>query len=245
MPIFDVHAHIGVWPFPIPACDIGDVRALMRRFDIGACAISSAKAIVYDMEEGNVETARAIADCEGALGYVVVNPNALERSCAELDRYYVQPKFVGAKIHPSYSRTATGSDAMRALVAEVAERGRPLLIHCGGESEVAAADRLAADFPRLRIILGHGGAGAWREGAQAAAARPNVYVEFCGSIAHRGKIAQAARIAGAEKVLFGSDLTLLDPGYMLGLVEDAALDQRETEMILWRNARNLFEEWMP
>ena len=44
--------------------------------------------------------------------------------------------------------------------------------------------------------------------------------------------------------MFGSDLTLLDPGYTLGLVQDAGLDEKETEMILWDNAHSLFEEWI-
>jgi len=245
MPIFDVHGHIGVWPFPIPACDVSDVQALMRRHGIGACLVSSAKAIVYDMEEGNAELAEAIRDAEGVYGYVVVNPNYLDRSRAELDRYYARSKLVGAKIHPSYSRTPIGANSMRALVAEVARRGRPLLIHCWGEGEVAAAGRLAMEFPSLAIILGHGGGGAWREGAQAAAEHPNLYVEFCCSVAHKGKIAEAVRVAGPGKVLFGSDLTLLDPGYTLGLVQDAGLDEAKTRMILWDNARNLFRKWMP
>jgi hypothetical protein len=36
---------------------------------------------------------------------------------------------VGAKIHPSYSRTPIGANSLRALAAEVARRGRPLLTH--------------------------------------------------------------------------------------------------------------------
>jgi predicted TIM-barrel fold metal-dependent hydrolase len=244
MPVFDVHAHLGAWPFPIQASRIEDIEALMRRCEIRACLVSSTKAIVYDMEEGNADVAAAIAGREGLFGYVVVNPNFLERSCAQLDEYYGRPQFAGAKIHPSYARTPMAADSLRALVAEVARRGRPLLIHCNG-GEVAAAARLAAGFPALPIILGHAGFDAWPEAARAAAEQANVYLEFCGTTAHRDKIRGAVDLAGARKVLFGSDLTLLDPGYGLGLIEDSGLDERTTRMILWENARNLFEEWMP
>jgi hypothetical protein len=237
--IIDVHAHHGRWPFPIPAKDAQGMLALMDECGIGRAVVSSSLAIVCDMEAGNARVAELAAASERFLGYVVVNPNFADRSRREMDRHFANPSFVGAKIHPSYSCSPIGSERTQALIAEVAARGKPLLIHTWGAQEVEALNAATQDAGPP-VIMGHAGGDAWREGIRAAAQNPRLYLEFCCSYAERDMIGQALALAGASKMLFGSDLTLLHPGLMLGMLDSVEMSDAERASIVAGNARRIF-----
>ena len=84
----DVHGHLGVWNFPIP--NAGTPEALLRhceKYDVAHVACSSVLAICYDMQEGNEELAEAFEPHPELLGYVYCNPNYLEESVTEMERY--------------------------------------------------------------------------------------------------------------------------------------------------------------
>lgn len=239
MAIIDVHAHFGEWPFPARALDAPGMLALMDRHGIARAIFSSVLAIVYDMEEGNRRLAETLKASERLFGYVVLNPNFPERSRREMDRYFDHPAFVGAKLHASYSRSPIGSERTQRLIAEVAARGKPLLLHTWGAADIAAvAATTAAEGPP--VIMGHAGADAWREGIRAAAENPRLYLDFCSSYAERDKIAQALAGAGAEKIVFGSDMDLIAPSFTLAMFEDTPMSDSQRDAICAANARRIF-----
>jgi predicted TIM-barrel fold metal-dependent hydrolase len=84
------------------------------------------------------------------------------------------------------------------------------------------------------------GGDAWAEGIMAAKESPNLYVDFCATWADADKVARVVGELGAERVLFGSDYTLFDPGHTLGMLEEAALSVEEKALILRGNAERLF-----
>lgn len=241
MPIIDIHTHYGKWPFPMKEWGIEYSLDLMRKRGISKAVMSSASAIVYDFVEGNRDMARAIEGHPELLGYVTVNPNYFDASCRELEAYYKKPNFVGAKIHPAYCRRAINSPQTRALVRKVADCGKPLLIHTYGQGTPSQIIDLVKDCPDLPIIMGHGGADAWREAAEVVRQSENVYMEFCCSVLETDKVRRSIDIAGgADKILFGTDLDLIHPGMIAGSYEEACLSQDEKEQILFRNASRIF-----
>lgn len=240
MPVFDIHSHYGKWPFPMRQWGPDYSLELMRRRGISKTVMSSSYAIVYDFMEGNRQMAEAIEGHPELLGYVTVNPNYFDASCRELESYYKKPNFVGAKIHPAYCRRAINSRENRALVRKIAEYGRPLLIHTYGPGTPGQVLDLAKDCPDLPIIMGHGGADAWREAAEAITQAPNLYMEFCCSILETDKVRRSIEIAGVGNILFGSDLDLIHPGFIAGCYEEAGLSPAEMEKILHKNASRLF-----
>lgn len=157
--IIDVHAHLHTdsYRFPIRASGLSTALADCDHHRIETMIASSSVGIFYDMEAGNAEMLELIEDTLRFHGYVVVNANYLERSCAEMDRYYQHPSFVGAKIHCEYSQQPTGGEPMRALFAEIAKRGRPVKIHNDGPGWQYAIRDLARAHPQLPIIVAHGG----------------------------------------------------------------------------------------
>ena len=64
----------------------------------------------------------------------------------------------------------------------------------------------------------------------------NLYLEFCSSWAGLGKIERAVDICGVEQMLFGSDMDLIDPAFVLGAYEDAHLTDEQLRTIYWDNA---------
>lgn len=237
----DVHAHIGTWPYPAPAGD--PVERLLRwcdREELRYAICSSGLALYYEMAEGNAEVAAALARDERLLGYVYVNPNWLDRSVAEMERYLADGRFVGAKIHPRLSATPEDAPRMAELIAAVAEHTRVLLMHTVDRGSVRQMGRYAAAHPRLAIILAHAANTDSDEAARVAREHPNTYLDFASEWPGAGRVRRAIGICGAEQIVYGTDMDLLDPGYARGQFEAADLTEDEARLIYHENAARIF-----
>lgn len=241
--IIDVHAHAGPWFF---AMDVGSPdlgETLMRRYGIDVAIVSAAEAVTYDVVSGNRWLAdvleNAPPDAPRRYGYVTVNPTDLAAAEADLERYLPGGRFVGVKLHTTYPAQGLASTAMRDALRLVAAAGVPALVHTWGADVWSLLDVLEAE-PSLRLIAGHMGGPAWREGVAAAGRCERLLLEPCCSITDRGKIRHALDRVPPGQLLFGTDSTLIDPAVSLGMVADAGLDARERELMMWRNAAELF-----
>jgi predicted TIM-barrel fold metal-dependent hydrolase len=236
-PTIDMHAHLGPWRFPILTRTTETMLTYTRRYNLEKIIISSALGIVYDMEEGNRELKGLVDPHPELLGYVATNPNFVEESAAEMDRYYRYPNFVGAKIHGEYSKTPTAAPRMAALFAEIARRGRPVKIHNYGPDWLPALRDLARKYPDLPIIMAHGGS----LGTPAFIKdTPNIYLEYCRSSSVRGLIREGLETLGPERLMFGTDQDLFDPGYAFGAYHDAGFTEKEAEMVMYTNAKRVY-----
>ena len=65
-------------------------------------------------------------------------------------------------------------------------------------------------------------------------------MDIAGDIWPNGFLEFMARAIGAERILFGSDYTMMDQELMLGVVVGASLSIPEKENILYNNAKALF-----
>jgi len=236
----DVHQHVGPWPFPGKWGGIEINLELMELRGIDVAIISSTEAIVDDMIAGNAHLAEDIAGHPNLLGYVTLNPRFPGLSVREMEKYARHPQFVGYKIHTSYSGTAMGEPRLAALFERMAQAPRPLLIHTWGAAAVSALAALAARYPQLPIIVAHAGGDAWRQAIAAAAAQPNLWLEFAMSTPERGRIERAVEALGGERVLFGTDSTLFDPQYMLSCFAEAQVPDSLRPQMMGENAARLF-----
>ena len=239
-PIIDVHCHLGRWQFPIPSDGAAGLLRLMHQAGVDRAILSSAQAIMYDLEGGNRWVAEEIAAHPELLAYVVVNPNDLALSCREMDRYYQLPNFVGAKLHLVYSGQTTRLPQTQSLLAEVARRGRPMKVHVEEEDQrgaLQALRELAQTYPEWSIIKAHGGNG---QLAQVVADVPNIYFEFGGSGGLSQNIRQALDVLGPDRVMFGSDADLNDMSKQIGVYHDAGMTPQERRQVLSGNAKRVF-----
>jgi predicted TIM-barrel fold metal-dependent hydrolase len=238
--VIDVHSHFGHWRIPIHNEHNNPTRMLerMRRFGVSHSVVSHYEGMRYDIEAGNRQIAEAIAGHPELLGYVELNPHQLELSCAEMDKYYALPNFAGAEVELIHTVQPTGSAEVAALMAEIAKRGKPVLFEPAGAGDAPAERELARRHPALTIIHAHGFDVNW---ARVVADTPNICVEFNRSASCQHEIRDCLRLMGPERLLFGSDQTLLSLGASIGLYMDAGLHAAERRLILHENARRIFK----
>jgi predicted TIM-barrel fold metal-dependent hydrolase len=131
----------------------------------------------------------------------------------------------GLKVHPPHQLFAANAylDALPGLAqvyGQAEELGMPVMIHTGTSvfpgarnrfADPMAADDVAVDFPRLRLILAHAGRPLYMETCVFLARRhPNLYLDVSG-IPPRRLLQYLPRLADlADKVLWGTDWP--DPG---------------------------------
>jgi predicted TIM-barrel fold metal-dependent hydrolase len=216
--LLDVHSHVGSLAFPTPS--VSDHKSVAALYGISRSVASSLRAITEDADLGNAEC--FAASSESLLSYVVLDPNDLEHSVTAMDAAYARDLAVGAKIHCGWSNTLTASRACGELLREVARRGRPLLIHVDGLDWAAPLADVANAFADWKVIVAHAGPGTpVRETANLVERTRNVYAELATSFPDQTTVAEVVQRIGPERLLFGSDLPLLDPAYVQGIYADA------------------------
>jgi predicted TIM-barrel fold metal-dependent hydrolase len=238
--IIDVHSHLGQWRFPLREenYDPSAMLRRMKRYGITRSVLSSYESMRYDIAEGNRKLAAAIEGHPELLGYVELNPYQLELSCAEMDKYYRLPNFAGAELELHHIPCSAASPKVRALMAEVAKRGRPILFIPDAGSSAQAERELARLTPNLAIIHAHGFDAEW---ARVVADTPNICVEFNRSFSSHYDVRDGVDILGPQRVFFGSDQTLLGVGSTIGVYLDARLTETERRLVLSENARRIFK----
>lgn len=118
-----------------------------------------------------------------------VNPHLHHPIAEELLRQ-VGLGAVGLKAHPVHGGFSAADPMMYPAYQVCAERGLPLVVHCGtstfpGSSNAMAApellDPVLRDFPGLTVVLAHGGRGWWYDQAAfLALMHDDVWIELSG-----------------------------------------------------------------
>lgn len=241
MPIIDVHAHYGVWPFPDKGEELEKLLKFLDKYEVEKCILSSARAIVHDLLRGNAELAEVLEKDPRLFGYVVLNPNYPELCEREMTQYLRGgTKFLGVKLHYAYTGVPLDSPETREVLRRLRRHDVPALLHTYSASDIYQVAKLAQEFGQQKFILGHMGGHAWKEAIREAEVHTNFYLEPCCSIAEVDRITEAVK-AVPHRIVFGSDMTLLHPAYTLGMVMDADLSEMEREAVLRRNALRLFK----
>lgn len=106
-------------------------------------------------------------------------------------------------------------------------------------------DRLCSQFPDIHFVLAHLGDSPdeVRERIELTARHPNLYLDICGHGYQRmGILEMAVRVAGAERVLYGSDFTINDPAGVIARLDKSNFDSETRAKILGRNLTRLLAE---
>lgn len=191
----------------------------------------------------------AIQHAEGdrVRSYVAVNPNDGDDAVAEIHRCAAAGA-VGLKL--AASRRAD-DPLLDPVVEAAAVHGFPVLHHVWqhrtrfwpGQDASDAVDlaRLAARHPETPFILAHiGGGGDYAHTFAVVREVPNVYLDVSGSGVDRGMLDDALAAVGAERLLWGSDVTMETGLAKLRALEVIGLPPEALSLIRWGNARRLF-----
>jgi len=179
---------------------------------------------------------------------VTVNPNHTDHALNEIERC-VEKGAIGVKLLAS----RRADDALLDPVCALASKLKlPVLHHIWQHrrrewpnqeiSDGADLARLASRHPNVIFILAHiGGGGDYAHTFQALKDSPNIYPDISGSGVDRGMLDDAIKALGAQRLLWGSDITMCT-----GLAKLRALDTTgllstdDMKDIRWRNAARIF-----
>jgi len=178
-------------------------------------------------------------------GFCFLNPgNPPDLLEEEAVRCLSRSEFIGIKLEISTNVRSLKLDPLMKILERF---DVPLLQHCwyksvdrySGESDPSDVADLAKRFPRVKIIMAHL-CGCRERGVEDIADCPNVWIDTSGGQPEAGFIEYAVRRIGARRLLYGSDAPYRDFGCQLAKVREAAISAADRELILWKNAEELF-----
>lgn len=192
------------------------------------------------------------------VAYGSVHPHLTRDPAGDVRRLYHDLGIRGLKVHPSHqlyypNAYRHGLRALETIYATAQELGMPIMIHTGtsifpGARNVYAdpiyADDIGVDFPRLRVILAHGGRPLWMPAATFLVRRfPNFHIDIS-SIPPQNLLRYFPELERiADRVLFGSDWPAPGvPGMRANAERIAALPigDEAKRRILYDNAAALY-----
>lgn len=251
--IVDSHMHLGMTvAAPCVDTSIEAVLSLMDHLEVDL-SISTGSALIFGRPEAGFEMAlEAYRQSEGRiLSCAYFNPHYAEEDLEWVKRCLEHEAFVGIKIHPPLVECYGHDERWEPIWRLASELGVPIVTHSWWVSDYNPVQRYATPdqfegyvqaFADVNLILGH--AGGRYEGHRAAAklARryPNVYMDLSGDSYSFGLVEWLVEQAGADRILFGSDLTMIDGRTVMGRILDADISLEAKVMILGGNAVRLF-----
>ncbi len=243
--VVDTHVHLGGWAASAAASGRPEETvADMDRCGVETAIATSLWACYGEVCRGNADVAQAGRRFPGRLyGYLTLDPKHPAEAEAEIARYAADPVFRGIKLHEETHGFRIEEPCCEPILRHADARGLPVLVH--GRPDADLWERLCTSYPGARFILAHvGGMGPDHAEATRFAARarsvPNLYFDLAATRNFPGFLEELIDLAGAEKILYGSDYPLMDFGFELGQILHAPLREADRALILHGNARRLF-----
>lgn len=252
--IIDSHFHlgysIGYYNYDL---NLGNVLHLMDELNISLAISSHTMGLTYgDIEESMKDSISAYEESGGRiLSYYVFDPlNAL--NCLEImDKYTDRKVFKGIKFHPSFHGVAADDERYEVVWKYALEKKLPLLAHTWDISLTnpvqafsfpARFEAYIKKYPEVTLIMGHSGGrhDGIREAARLGKAYSNVYFDTAGDIYSNCWLEFLAGQVGSDRIMYGSDYSMMDQRNMLGVVLGSDLTIEDKENILFKNASGIF-----
>jgi predicted TIM-barrel fold metal-dependent hydrolase len=239
--IIDSHVHIGTGNFFHMQADAEDLLRAADACGVDRIFVTELNALFYNMSEGNDALGRILArHTDRLIGYVSVpTPRLGQRAVDEVHRCHEKYGMRGLKIysHPEASIAEPGTVP---LLEAAAEHGMPILAH----TTPAECDYLMERVPQCRLLMAHMGGhpyalGDWHRAVAVAQKHPNLLLDTASSQIDNGQIEFAVAQLGPERILYGSDMPLLDPHTQKAKVAGAEISDEAKRLILGGNVARI------
>jgi len=239
--VIDAHMHWDrFYNFLIPRTEPADLIASARRIGIRRLYGSSMLALRGDPVSGNNGSlALQAAYPDTFFPYMVFKPNYPEHA-AETIALAESSHIRRFKIHDDGNDLPYDHRGYRALYEHADSVGAVILVHTWGKKHVSPIMSVASEFPRIRFLLGHSGILEEEIYAEAVRKHENIFLETCCSLAWYGLVDRLVGMAGAERVLFGTDMPFMSPDQQIGRILFAKISDEEKRKVLGLNAQRMF-----
>jgi predicted TIM-barrel fold metal-dependent hydrolase len=189
------------------------------------------------------------ADAARIRAYAMINPNDRGTS---LDQIAAAAESKGAMIGLKLAASRRANDPLvDEFISLAGEHHFPVLHHIWQNrlrdwpsqevSDASELAELALRHPAVNFILAHiGGGGDYSHTFSVVRGVPNILLDLSGSGVDRGMLDAAVECAGADRLLWGSDVTMETGLAKLRALSTLGLKSDEISNIRWRNAVRIF-----
>ena len=151
------------------------------------------------------------------------------------------------KVYPTYYGRPIDDPGYFPIFEWADDRGIVVMSHSSfiDDGDTLTAPRrfigLAQRYTGVRWLLAHSGneRPGQEQAVEAARACPNVYLETCTSHGEHGTIEFLVEGVGADRVLFGTDMPLMDARFQVGRIVTADISDEAKVKVLGLNAIRL------
>ena len=234
--IIDSHCHVG---HAMPTITHGDsihaIEGTLGRIGIDtACICTRGAGVVGDPFEANDITASYVRGNPRLFrGYVTIAAN-YGNYVEEIKRGEAMGLDLGIKMHVYRQKHDLNEPRFAEMLEYLDSRGRILLHHYFGPP--ARLEPLLKKYRNIKFLEGH----CIFEYAELARKYENMYINTCAEIGF-DNIRRIVEAAGAEKIIYGSDMSALDVTFSLGAVAYAKIPDDDKRKILGLNMKNIME----
>jgi uncharacterized protein len=239
--IVDGHVHIGKSTRLQIDMDGEGLIRIADSIGVDKLCCTDLTALFYDMHEGNrllFEEMRRFPD--RILGYASLHSTRFgQEGLDEIRRCREVYGMRGLKIY-STPEMSIAEPAMIPILEVCAELNMPILAH----TTPAECDYLMSHVPEVSFIMAHAGGqpyahGDWNRAIMIAAKHRNLYLDTACSTIDTGFVETCIRTLGADRVIFGTDVPLLDPWPQLEKARQVRLSDEERALYMGGNILRL------
>jgi predicted TIM-barrel fold metal-dependent hydrolase len=239
--IVDGHVHIGKSTRLQIDMDGDGLLRIADQLGIDKICCTDLTALFYDMHEGNRllhEEMKKHPD--RILGYASLHSTRFgQEGLDEVRHCHDDYGMTGLKIY-STPEMSIAEPSMLPILELCAGLGMPILSH----TTPAECDYLMSHVPEAKLIMAHAGGqpyahGDWNRAIMIAKKYPNLYLDTACSTVDSSFVRTCIRELGAHRVIFGTDIPLLDPWPQIAKVAEVDVNAEERALLMGGNILRL------
>ncbi|TAM79086.1 MAG: hypothetical protein EPN47_18935 [Acidobacteria bacterium] len=250
--IFDAHLHCpsedgGVWQWYPVTKSFEDFVSYLDRSGVERRIINSVRCQLAkspaEFIKGNREVARYVERYRGRfVGACVVNPLFIDEALREIEDCRKQLGFVwvGELCNYTVPYPYTTKE-FEMLVQQVRKLGMVLDVH----TDLPEMEYIIQKYPDTTIVFPHFGESPNEifKRLDLVAHNPNCYMDTSGAGHERvGMLEYSMKSIGPDRVLFGSDFTINEPGGVIARIENSFLTEEQKRKVLSQNLEALLKK---
>ena len=235
---YDCHGHIG-WctPHHVVEDKADDLVREMDKFGIQACCVFSLEGVFADETYGNDEVATIVKKYpDRFIGFTLLNPNHGERLMRKEMERGLKMGMQGIKLISAYHGYPTEGPLIDVACEFAHKHNQFILNHNWGSAE--QMERLCKTYPNACFFTGHADAGY----GEVTKKVDNLFICTCPFLSW-GQTERFVNIYGADRILFGSDLTDLPIAWGLAPIFYANISEVDKRKILGENLKSLMRKY--
>ncbi|MDO8685995.1 MAG: amidohydrolase family protein [Clostridiales bacterium] len=252
--IIDSHFHLGCLSgYYNYDLKLGSVLQLMDKLNISLAISSHAMGLTYGDLEGSMEDSIHTYEESGGriISYYIFDPLNAQRCLEIMEKYPNRKIFKGIKIHPSFHGVSADDERYEAVWIYAMDNKLPILAHTWDISLTNPVQALSfparfeayiKKYHQVILIMGHSGGrhDGIKEAARLGRRYSNVYFDTAGDIYSNCYLEFLVGQVGSDRILFGTDYSMMDQRNMLGVVLGADISLEDKENILYGNSLTVF-----